>query len=228
MNGATFLSTKWTGRKTLKVLYALILHGMNYDTSFGITWFIILSSIASAVGVDIHPTVIILSIFCVHAPDADFIPLLFLHKRFRVWGHWIVGHYPILVLPLSGMLSYKITTMFASQQTPLWIAGLCTEDVIFHFLHDSREEMGFHWFAPITDKWHISFIPTNWAHYSVLGGNFRRVPQEVVDEAYAHIRSASEGGGARDEITSRTEGRSYLEIITFCGVCFIATLKFLY
>lgn len=128
------------------------------------------------------------SLFCVHLPDFDFIPFLFLKKRVR-WnglcgGHWPYGHHPILVLPLSAILAYVILHTAGNYlriTNTTFAIFLAVTAVTVHFVHDSIQPHGLHWFSPFS-----------WTHYTFRHIVPRRIPDEKIRQFYETLNKESE------------------------------------
>jgi hypothetical protein len=127
------------------------------------------------------------TIFFAHFPDADMIPFLFLRKKFDLVSHQPIGHHPLILVPLTGAVGHWIGGPYLS--------ALMAISTLYHFVHDSAEEVGLAWLSPFSKK-----------RWSLLGGWPRRVPDKFVEEFYEKVREISrKGDSAANEIKLRVE-----------------------
>jgi hypothetical protein len=81
-----------------------------------------------------------------HFPDLDLIPFLMVRNNMRIPSHWIVGHHPIIIIPLAGIIAL-ITGHFL-ELGAWYLFSIAVFDVFLHFIHDSIQYQGLHWFSP--------------------------------------------------------------------------------
>ena len=80
------------------------------------------------------------------------IPYLLLRKRCRLGSHWVLGHHPLLLLPLVTIVSYAAADHWLPGRAG-YTAVLITSGVMLHFLHDGKSELGFPWLSPFSPKY---------------------------------------------------------------------------
>lgn len=148
-----------------------------------------------------------------YLPDLDFIPFLALRRRLNVTvGHWVFGHYPLILLPVEIFTVMLITNEISPEQT-LLVVSLAVSCTVGHFLHDAwAKPHGFHLLAPITKDGRIQF-PTPWTahppqdlytHYRIGWGSIiSEAPREEVEKGYADTAASTTSVG--NEIESRVE-----------------------
>jgi len=152
-----------------------------------------------------------------HFPDADFLPFLILRKKIK-WndmcgGHWPYGHHPIIVIPLSFILSlafHKVMSDFFPEQWTkdgMYVAWVALMATTLHFLHDSAQPQGLHWFSPI-----------KWTHYTLRRGWPKKIPHEKTRQFYKLHNSSHQKKSVTHEFTSRiprmTDGEIFLIILS--------------
>ena len=114
--------------------------------------------------------------FCIagiaaYLPDLDLIPFLLLRKRMHIAGHWVFGHYPIIILPLE-VATVGIIALTVCQHHALFLISLVVVCTIGHFVHDAAAKShGFHLLAPFTREGLVRFtlaiLAALWVHYTV-------------------------------------------------------------
>jgi hypothetical protein len=130
-----------------------------------------------------------LSIFATHLPDADMIPYLILRKRYRLISHWVLGHHPLLLVPLVAIVSFVVAKMWLPDRIG-YVAGLITTGVVLHFLHDGLSRLGFPWLSPFSQT-----------HFRFRSGKFNVVPQSELDVWRAYWKNPERS--VADEISDR-------------------------
>ena len=92
---------------------------------------------------------LVLSIFATHFPDVDMIPYLFLRRRYQLVSHWVVGHHPLLLLPLVAGASFVAARIWMPNRVSYTVV-LMISGVLLHFLHDGASSLGFPWLSPFS------------------------------------------------------------------------------
>jgi hypothetical protein len=115
-----------------------------------------------------NPGFLLLSLLSTHLPDADMIPYLLLRRRHGLVSHWIFGHYPLLVLPLTGVISFGVARVLLPHETG-YLTAMVTTGVFLHFAHDGMNWLGFPWLSPFSMK-----------RFRFHNGRFTMVPQEEI------------------------------------------------
>jgi LexA-binding, inner membrane-associated putative hydrolase len=159
--------------------------------------------------------------FCAYLPDLDFIPYLLLRKRLHLVGHWVLGHYPPIVLPLVAASAW-VATLVMWPGHAVFIVLLATICTAGHFVHDSGAKRGgFHLLAPFTPDWRIRFTlhkPEIWAHYRIHCWGIKLQSSEDVQSIYDANRARSQAGGSAREVIGRVELVTRTQFVVF-GIC---------
>ena len=106
------------------------------------------AAMSSATGLDVGGVLgfvglLVLTVGAAHSPDADFVPYLLLRQRMGWISHRVVGHHPLIVLPIAGLVGALIADAYG--------ATLALMAVTAHFVNDTTEPFqGFHWLSPFT------------------------------------------------------------------------------
>jgi hypothetical protein len=198
------------------------------DTTIGLSVFIIFSF---SFGQPASLIALMIAGFCAYAPDLDLIPFMLLRKKLVVTvGHWVFGHYPVIVLPAIASTLWLVAHEFKSGHEA-YLVVMGTTCTLAHFCHDCLDsdhednevvkKGGFHLLAPFTSDGRIRFTlhePWIWAHY-VIGYPFgiRRAPQKDVLSLYSETMRLAQGN-AWGEITGRVEKHSLGETVAF-AIC---------
>lgn len=142
--------------------------------------------------------------FCSYLPDLDLLIFFPLRKRYGWTNHWVVGHHPIIVIPLAVLFTFLGVIMLGlEEQTFLTsLSGVC---VTGHFIHDSTDECGLHWLSPF-----------NWTHISLAHGwpqiiDRSKFIRRTIDEA----RQMDKGSGS-DKLAVMSESVSPLQVALWC------------
>ncbi len=154
-----------------------------------------------------------LSIFSTHFPDWDMIPYLLL--RHRLISHWVIGHHPLLVLPLVAIASFCASTIWMPDAVDC-IVGMASTGVFLHFAHDGMGKWGFPWLSPFS-----------MTRFRFRGGKFSVVPQQEIDawREQALLWKQREPS-AMDEISVRTPTMTVAQLL-FWAAGVIAVLVFI-
>ena len=191
-----------------------------WDTSIGVWAFVLLSFLFN------QPAslwVLMVAGFCAYLPDLDFIPFLALRRRFNVTvGHWVFGHYPIIVLPLEAAF-VGIITSIAWPGHVIFLVTLVLVCTSGHFIHDaSALPYGFQLLAPITKDGRVRFpIPLTeehpmdlYTHYRIGWGKIIGIaPRELTQKMYDDCEDWTKSGGS--EIGGRVEPVTTYQITAF-------------
>jgi len=158
---------------------------------------------------------LLLSLLSTHLPDADMIPYLMLRRRYGIISHWIFGHHPLLVLPLTAGISYLVLKIWMSGAAG-YGAVLMTCGVFLHFAHDGFHKLGFSWLSPFSFK-----------YYRFSGGKFSAVPQDELDEWWEKVMAwrQQEKPSAADEISVRAPAITVGQFLIW-GVGLVAVIIF--
>lgn len=143
-----------------------------------------------------------LSVFSTHAPDLDFLPYLVIKSKMKYKSHRLLGHHPVFVLPTAGMVGWFAGVYFGFNP------GIGLETALigcsWHFIHDTHDCQGFHWFSPF---W--------WGSAKYWNGYFAIVSSKDtwrMIEENSERRKKLQSTGA-NEITSRLESLSNMEVL---------------
>lgn len=197
--------------KAIKHLLAQLTFGI--DTIVGIGSYVVLSFVF---GQEFNLWYLFFAGFCAYLPDLDFIYFAFQSKEVRKWGHWRYGfHHPILFLPLVGVSTWLVSAHNMPQDAP-FLTVLAVICVFGHFVHDSSK-IGLHWFSPITRDWRISFNPLEWLNVKVTQHGLHFMTREEVAARYADTERKSESGGIENEVTSRIETVTSMQLAGFAA-----------
>lgn len=98
---------------------------------------------------------LVLSVFATHLPDGDMIPYLLLRRRWGLVSHWVIGHHPMLLLPLVTLAGWAAARMWLPDQVGYTVA-LLTAGVFLHLAHDGLNGLGFPWLSPLS-RTHFRF-----------------------------------------------------------------------
>lgn len=130
---------------------------------------------------------LLLSLLSTHLPDADMLPYLLLRNRCQLASHWVIGHHPLLVLPILAMLCALLAHLHVVSHLA-YAADLVLSGVSLHFLHDGLGSLGFPWLSPFSRT-----------YFRFRSGRFSAVPPAEINERKCRIP----GRSAVTEITSR-------------------------
>ena len=126
-----------------------------------------------------------------YLPDLDMVPYLLLRKRFGWRCHWDVGgHYPLIVLPLVGILTFLVART-TNIDNPIFATILVLACTFTHFVHDSTALPGFPWLSPFKKNVHMTLfygwprIITDAAFLEDLKRLNERLEKASIDEALA-------------------------------------------
>lgn len=111
--------------------------------------------------------------FCSYLPDFDLLVFLPLRKRYGWTSHWVIGHYPIVVIPAATLLTFWGATELGLEEI-MFLTLVAATGTTGHFIHDSMEECGFPWLAPLY-----------WGHLSLKGGRPKIVPRSAFERLAA-------------------------------------------
>jgi hypothetical protein len=158
---------------------------------------------------------LLLSIFSTHLPDTDMIPYLLFRRRYRLISHWVLGHHPLLVLPLVATVSFGAAKVWIPDGLGYTVA-IVTTGVFLHFVHDGMDSLGFPWLSP------FSMI-----QFRFQSGKFSVVPQKEIDEWRERATLwMQRGSSAADEISGRTPPMTLAQLL-FWGVGIMALVIFI-
>jgi hypothetical protein len=130
-----------TQKKIRGILFQLL---FGVDTLIAITAYLTLGIIFK-----INPTIpgLIFSFVFTYLPDADLIPFFLLRKKFKWDSHWIIAHHPIAIIPAIGITTWLVSNMFHISDI-FFLTTLSMFCISAHFVHDSFDPIGLHWFSP--------------------------------------------------------------------------------
>lgn len=180
------------------------------DMSLGIVIYVLTSWIY---GESFDAFILFFSIFFSFLPDMDFIPYLILKKKMRLISHWIFCHHPVLFIPIIAAAGWCSSVWHGSDKYILFIA---LSGITAHFIHDSWNEVGLHWFSPFS-----------WKHYSLEGG-LHCVSKETVEQYYRKVLRIADIRAVQDEFEVRLKKLSAGSCVFFGGsVIFLLYFFFL-
>jgi hypothetical protein len=162
---------------------------------------------------------LVISGFCAYAPDLDIIPFLVFRKRLGLTaGHRVIGHHPILFVPLLAAALWLAGEWLLPGHVKYLIALGLTAAAL-HFIHDSTAPAGFHLLSPITKDWKIRFSlkdPLIWHHYRISRKGVSRASDEVLRAKFDRIAQISKSAPTDGEIISRLEPVTRMQIEASC------------
>jgi len=154
---------------------------------------------------------LLLSIFSTHLPDVDMIPYLFFRRRYHLVSHWVVGHHPLLLMPLIAVTSFVGARILMPDRVS-YIVVLMTSGVLLHFLHDGASSLGFPWLSPFSRT-----------RFRFRSGKPIVVPQAETDQWMSYWRTHERS--VADEIAGRTEPVTIAQFL-FWGAGVLALIVF--
>ncbi len=156
-------------------LFSFVFH---WDMAWGL---LIALVVPYALGHEHSWALVAFSVVSAYAPDGDFIPFLVFRKWIPVPSHRVIGHHPIFWLGLG----LAIMPWSPIGGVILALGTMC------HFLHDSGEPQGLHWFSPFS-----------WRMWRFGMAGFVEVSPEV---RRARLKELERLDGWVEEIGHRTE-----------------------
>lgn len=154
--------------------------------------------------------------FWAYAPDLDLAVYYPLRERLGLTDHWIIGHYPLFVIPGAGLVTFFGATWLHLDHVP-YLTTLSLVCVTGHFLHDSMEEVGLPWLAPF-----------NWTHFSLRGGKLRLVKRAEFKHFVAKQLEAVEEGTLIDRLAAFSEPVTQAQVIAWISAVLILTYWLLF
>lgn len=171
-----------------------------------------------------------------YLPDLDMVPFLLLHRRLNITvGHWVIGHYPPIVLALEALVVAILTHLIwgGHEAFLVVLALVCTT---LHFVHDAAaHDHGCPLLAPFTRDWKVRFpIPWTARHPKDLYVHYLLVPRwpfivvaspQAVEQMYRDVALLS--ASIESEILGRVEPvtRSQITASTIASVsCLVVIL----
>ncbi len=145
----------------------------------------------------------LLTLAAIHAPDGDLIPYAFIRNRLKYPSHWIIGHHPIIIIPLGGLVGWFIGDWYG--------LTLAIVAIFFHFVHDSMAPQGLHWLSPFT-----------WRSVSLQGLQPRIISKKQRTEILERVKDGIKRDG---EILSRMPPLARIEII-FSAISWLELIVF--
>jgi len=187
-----------------------------WDTNIALCSFVALSFLF---GEGANPWFLCIAGIAAYLPDLDLIPFLLLRKKMRIAGHWVFGHYPIIILPLE-VTTVGIIALTTCRHHALFLISLVLVCTIAHFVHDAAARShGFHLLAPFTRDGQLRFTlasPTDlWVHYTVSWTGVKEAPKEDVQRLYETSLQRAQTYDNYSEIMSRVEAVSLSQVTTF-------------
>lgn len=152
------------------------------DLSCGVIEYAVISYLF---GKDFDYKVLGLSIFFAFLPDVDFIPFVFLRKRFNLMSHQMI-HYPLILLPFG----FAAVLFIAGK----YVAALYLAGVAVHFINDTTDNLG-------GIKW---LWPFNGAYFAFRNGKIIRAERQR-KEFYSVMKNGAEGRNIFQELFKRTQ-----------------------
>ena len=155
------------------------------DLLFGSGIYIVL---ALAFGREPNPTEFGWVMFFAVAPDLDWLPFMFLKRRFKLVSHWLI-HFPLLYIPIGTGLVWWVSSDW------FYVAAFVAASLA-HFLHDAHSEPGIQWLWPFSKTAHAFH-------------GFRMVPVYPDERRlfYEKLRKDAASRNIFQEIWIRTLGR---------------------
>lgn len=149
--------------------------------------------------------------FWAYAPDLDLLIYYPMRERWGLTDHWIIGHYPLFVIPGAGLITFFGATWLHLDHVA-FLTTLAVVCVTGHFLHDSTEEIGLPWLAPF-----------NWTHLSLKGGRPHLVERAIFKRYVAEQLAHVEGKELVDRLEEWGEPVTRTQVIawTIAGLLFV-------
>ena len=187
-----------------------------WDTTIALLGFALVSL---AFGEPANLWLLALAGFFAYLPDLDMGPFFLMRRRFNITvGHWVIGHYPPIVLTVEGVVAGLVThVLWPGHEAFLVVLALvCTAG---HFAHDAAaHEHGCPLLAPFTRNWKVRFpIPWTTRHPKDLYEHYRLVPtwpsfveasRKAVEQMYRDTATLS---ASNSEISGRVEPLTRLQ-----------------
>lgn len=133
------------------------------------------------------------AIIFAHLPDTDMIPYMILKKifgvKFRLPSHRLIGHHPLLVIPIVVIPLYYFVPGIMGP----YLASIALIALIGHFAHDTMEPQGFHWLSPFY-----------WGRITLYGESLKFVPVRVWVRIHLS-KGKTYGKNAASEIIERAD-----------------------
>lgn len=141
-------------------------------------------------------------------PDLDFIPFVFLRKRWGLVSHQFI-HYPLLYLSLG--------TCSAGYYGGAFLASMFFLGGVVHFLHDTMSPTGIYWWWPIGKT-----------AYTIKGFHLLPVQETWRECFYNSLRKDAPRRGIFDEVFLRISDELSVRTIFLTILAATALLFFVY
>jgi hypothetical protein len=156
------------------------------------------------------------SLLLSHAPDLDMPSYILMRKRLPYRSHWLVGHHPMLIVPLWMAIAAWMSAALQVETT--YLVSLAAVNVTAHFIHDSLQPQGLHWLSPFS-----------WQRFTLRHGCPEHVPKGVWKEIFRK-KDAHDGSmpSAGEEISTRSEPVSPESALMWTvSLCLAISVKFI-
>ncbi len=140
-----------------------------------------------------------------HSPDGDFIPYMLIKRHLQYRSHHTVGHHPVLLIPLAGIIGWAIGEWYG--------LTLATSAIVLHFVHDSMQVPGIHWLSPFS-----------WRQMSLHGFRPRLVPEKERVQFLENLGKRWDKGDG--EVLGRLQRLTKGEIV-FCVLSWVTFVIFI-
>jgi hypothetical protein len=206
ISGAAWTVSTRPWRKPMK---KFILHELvGIDTSMGI--FIYLCSSYFFLEKQ-SISILLIAIFFARFPDFGFPLYLLLRQRLDLQTHRTLTHYPIIAVPLAGLLGYLLGYFFFPGEIKL-LTMIASIGCSAHFVHDSWDEFGIPWLWPFKS-----------IRYRVCGNRIEKITRQEQEDILFRIREKQQRDSClSNELVIHTEAISGTALVFFC--CMLALL----
>lgn len=143
------------------------------------------------------------SVFSAFFPDLDIIPYLFLRKKLSLKSHRVIGHHPLIVLPLIAVLSSGVAQIV--HEPPINFVMIGIAGTFLHFIHDSVCPEGLHWLSPFL-----------WQRFALDTNGITSVNPEVFQKRVAEI-----GQNFSQQFFDRQEPIRWLNVVIWILLFFL-------
>lgn len=209
--GAVWMASARPWRKPVKkfILYELV----GIDTSMGILIYLCTSYFF----LEKQSSSILLIALCfARFPDFGFPLYLLLRQRLDLQTHRTLTHYPIIAVPLAGLLGYFLGYFFFSGKTGL-LTMIALIGCSVHFVHDTWDEFGIPWLWPFKS-----------IRYRVRGNRIEKLTRQEQEDILSWIRERQQRDSRlSNELAIHTEAISRTAFIFFCCMLALLLLEFL-
>lgn len=217
----TLTNSLWWVEDRIKGAWPLVAQVLfGWDASIALAMFVIWTT---ALAEPFTVLGFIMAWFGAYAPDLD---LLIFYWKGRKWGmtqgHWVLGHYPVIVIPIVAFIGWLVGHYVAPGHERYYIF-MVTFGTIFHFIHDGIHDR-FHYTAPFMPdgriEWHF-WDPWKWQHWVI---DIRKATEAETMDLYARTTAMARKEGRDSELTERVEHVTVTQLKSYCFWLFLVVI----